>query len=272
MQSFHAHKSDILSLAANQEGSVLFAAGIDGKTTMFNLVESAPNTFTPSGTVEWTMTHTRQFHTHDIRSLVLLEWIDCPPPMVSRKRALPAPPSGARPPQKQSSGRVLFDHLISGGVDTQLTVLSNPIPRFPHTSVQPVRLPPFPKQPMAHLCRGKRLLLTHDDDRLSLWKIGTSQPTCEAAALPEVVKEPTAIPLPVQQGPEFLLDIRVRDGMHILCSDIHRDGSWIAACDAENVHLYRVMVGCAGAFDDGAGVFEVGRVTLFSFLLDDGQP
>lgn len=264
LQSFNSHDNDVLSIAANHDGSIMYAAGMDGKIVMFNHVRAVTDEFTmdngaqdnSSSLKQWAMTHNRRFHTHDVRSLVLLEWLDIAPPMQQSSKSLKRGRNGVASASAQQasgfSGRVIMDHLISGGVDTQLSVLAHPSDRFPRAIMQPVRLSPFPKQPMTHICAEKRLLLTHDNDRLALWRLGNALEVTTGTATEAILtqeqtaaapKVPTAELLPLQTGPEFLLELRVRDGMHVLCSDISSDGQWIAACDATRVHLFQIKVG-----------------------------
>jgi hypothetical protein len=127
--------------------------------------------------------------------------------------------------------------------------MCNPLQRFSRATAQPLRFSPFANQPMASACAKHRLLLTHDQDTLALWRIGQSLQSIQESAqdaaaqgLPKTAKEPTAETLALEQAPEFVLEMRMRDGLHILSSAISRNGMWIAACDAARVHLYKITV------------------------------
>uniref|UniRef100_A0A6P8I1P2 U3 small nucleolar RNA-associated protein 4 homolog n=1 Tax=Actinia tenebrosa TaxID=6105 RepID=A0A6P8I1P2_ACTTE len=103
IESYNAHKADVLSLCINEEEDTVFSAGVDSKIVSFKLTKKGQNK-------KWIKTNSNRVHTHDVRALAMNE------------------------PK---------DMLVSGGVDTKLAVYSlskftesNPklVPPFPHKS------------------------------------------------------------------------------------------------------------------------------------------
>ncbi|KAK2953509.1 putative U3 small nucleolar RNA-associated protein 4 like protein [Blattamonas nauphoetae] len=115
LHSFTRHHSDVLTMAFQEDGKTLFAAGADGRITQYSLI-SLPNTRqSKSGSMdidsdmsEWRFVSIIKAHVHDIRSLALYE------------------------------GSTDRHFIISGGVDTTMNIISL-LPSGLETSTLPPR-------------------------------------------------------------------------------------------------------------------------------------
>ncbi|KAJ1545491.1 U3 small nucleolar RNA-associated protein 4, partial [Cladochytrium tenue] len=150
------HGADALCLAASSgpvpgsndaaaagRGPVLFSSGVDRKVVQFCLAPTGlanrPWSWVPAGE--------RRYHSHDVRALALLS----------------TPPSSG-------GGRALrIDALVSGGVDTALTIAS-PTSTFP--SCRLLRMPMFPQRPLVSVAERARLLLSRADTSVKVWALG----------------------------------------------------------------------------------------------------
>ncbi len=226
VQSFQSHTADILTLAVNQDGDTIFASGIDHKIVMFRL--SVPEGASVHSVPKWITSKHRRFHTHDVRSMVWLEQrqVNSTQAPLKRKlnnkhRAPAAPPSG-------------MSILISGGVDTFLTIFPNPVERFLNSSIQPVRLTPFQRSPVGQMSSEKRLLVSFSQDCVSLWSLGKSQVASKN-------DDARYMPLPIQEGPRFVMELKMQNGLHVVAATLSPNGRWLAVIDARSaLRLYEI--------------------------------
>lgn len=65
LQSFKSHTADVLCLASNKAGNILFSAGIDCKTIMYRIINKENQ--------QWANVAGRRFHKHDVRAMALYE-------------------------------------------------------------------------------------------------------------------------------------------------------------------------------------------------------
>mgnify|MGYP001807574930 CR=1 FL=1 len=103
---FNQHRADVLALAATEDGSAVFAAGVDSRVAQFARVAGAA----PGQPDGWAYTHYKRPHTHDVRALALL--------------AMPGVGRGERAERGERGGGGGAGNanavLLSGGVDAQL--------------------------------------------------------------------------------------------------------------------------------------------------------
>ncbi|KTW30377.1 hypothetical protein T552_00850 [Pneumocystis carinii B80] len=65
LQSFKSHTADVLCLASNRAGNILFSAGVDCKTIMYRIINKENQ--------QWADVAGRRFHRHDVRAMALYE-------------------------------------------------------------------------------------------------------------------------------------------------------------------------------------------------------
>ncbi|KAI8801389.1 quinon protein alcohol dehydrogenase-like superfamily [Cladochytrium replicatum] len=211
-QSQKAHAADILCMASNAAGNVVFTAGVDRQIVQFKYTVlshstgpalSGPSVMTSDQPhlKRWIMTAQKRYHSHDVRALALLE---------------------GRP----------VDSLVSGGVDTQLTI-SQPASEFP--IVSHIRLPPFPLQPLISVSRGARAVMCRYLDRVKVWKVGTGIP-------PVIPLSDLADGTRIKLGHKHRLwfEIAPKVSSHLTASAISDNGNWVALADLESVKLFKI--------------------------------
>jgi hypothetical protein len=233
LQSFQPYENDVLALAINLNGDQIFAAGIDGRLTMLQRVN-----------YKWSVVQQRRIHMNDIRSLVWVQKYAAP---TAKPAASSTNHGGGKrsrgdadddsdnhqdgDTQKRNKQQLMVDVLISGGVDTYLTLQVEPTQRFSssrsHQFQQPVRIPPFPtprqqQQPMVRVCAKQRLLVSYQADTVSIWRLGRPSRTVDSGT--------DLIPI-VGGGGEFLAQIKLRAGRHVQFIDIDRNGQYLAVGD-----------------------------------------
>ncbi|KAI8812714.1 quinon protein alcohol dehydrogenase-like superfamily [Cladochytrium replicatum] len=211
-QSQKAHAADILCMISNAAGNVVFTAGVDRQIVQFKYTvlshSTGPALSGPSVKASdlphlnrWIMTAQKRYHSHDVRALALLE---------------------GRP----------VDSLVSGGVDTQLTI-SQPASEFP--IVSHIRLPPFPLQPLVSVSRGARAVMCRYPDRVKVWKVGTGN----------LCVDFRCTRCSMYQKKESLLhrlwfEIAPTVASHLTASGISDNGKWVALADLESVKLFKI--------------------------------
>ncbi|CAG8487478.1 2874_t:CDS:10 [Acaulospora morrowiae] len=134
-QKFNAHDADVLCLASNQEGTIVFSSGVDRKCFLFRLVDSGIVDEGDSKKIDpWVLAGFRRSHLHDVRSIALSE----------------------------------DQALVSGGVDAVMVVY--PLDNFLQGNIR--RLPFVPQKPLISISKSKRLLMYRNDNQIKLWKLG----------------------------------------------------------------------------------------------------
>ncbi|KAG4302663.1 hypothetical protein PCK1_001018 [Pneumocystis canis] len=105
LQSFKCHAADVMCLASNKDGNILFSAGVDRKTILYRIVNKE--------TQQWADVAGRRFHKHDIRAMALYESED-------------------------------IDMLVTGGVDMTLAIVPvMKFMKRAHRIIQPVPQKPI---------------------------------------------------------------------------------------------------------------------------------
>lgn len=216
-QNFKTNDADVLSICTNDEKNVIYAAGVDAKIAQLSLVKK-----------KWVMVQRRRIHTHDIRSLV---WVQRRKPWAFDKKRkgsdVDSEESDAARTLKQP---FLIDALVSGGIDSNLTVMLNPATSFNSQEVQPTRFSPFPAHSPITLCKSKRMILCHLENRLCLWSLGKSVQT-------EAIQQGF---LPIAEETKFMAEIFLPEKNNVVCSALSDNGEWIFAGDVfGKQHLYR---------------------------------
>jgi len=131
LQSFRAHRADVLSLCVSEEQTSIYAAGIDPRVLEFRLINSYSGG--GDGPSKWVKGRETHSHTHDIRALTCCR-----------------------------------NTLFSGGVDTKLIVNSmtkNKAGKKLH------KMLPFPAKPLASSSMKRSLVLFQYPKHLELMKL-----------------------------------------------------------------------------------------------------
>ncbi|KAI8330637.1 WD40-repeat-containing domain protein [Chlamydoabsidia padenii] len=117
--------------------------------------------------------------------------------------------------------------IVSGGVDVEM--VSSPALEYPR--LQQNRITPFARKHLISVSKSHRLVMARFFDTISLWKLGQAGKldTTVVGSLPEMY-EPH----------DFLLKIQLKDDCYITSAALSENGQWVAACDVENVRLFRL--------------------------------
>lgn len=154
-QLIKAHLADVLCLAANKEGTIVYSSGVDRVIVQHRQVPTKLSSSTSSSSLKmmkWIPAVQRRYHSHDVRALALN-------------------PS--------------TDMLVSGGVDTTL-IVSTPASKFDH--VKQRRMPLWPTvqgtggvgggRQTVSFVKEMRWMVEHCRDGLGIrvWTLGTGTP------------------------------------------------------------------------------------------------
>jgi U3 small nucleolar RNA-associated protein 4 len=129
LQTIKVHDADVLCLAASDDGKRVYSSGVDQKIIKMELIEQ-------DGITKWKHTGSKRYHTHDVRSILLIE--DKP-----------------------------WDVLVSGGIDTSL-IFSGPTQDFDRMKQE--RLGIVPRGVFSHAAEPK-FVMTLFDDSCRIWKL-----------------------------------------------------------------------------------------------------
>jgi U3 small nucleolar RNA-associated protein 4 len=144
IKSVQAHDADVLCLALDAAGAIVYSSGIDRKVV--KLANIAQNSINQNDTgdealpqlfQDWIIAGSKKYHTHDVRAMIYL-------------------------PNRQ------WDALVSGGVDTSL-IISGPTANFSKMKQQRLGIVPQ-KSPVSYSSKD-RLMICHFDDSVRLWQL-----------------------------------------------------------------------------------------------------
>ncbi|EFJ48124.1 hypothetical protein VOLCADRAFT_91388 [Volvox carteri f. nagariensis] len=231
LHRFTQHRADVLALAAMDDGTAVFAAGVDSQVAMFTrvggVVHGGGRTSQPES---WVYTHYKRPHTHDVRALALL--------------ALPDGDGGR--------GAV----LLSGGVDAQL--IAYPARTF--LQEHPHRLCKCPQRPICQASAASAVgvkgaatpppsrLIVAQHDLLDVWQLAAAAaPTAAAAEAFE------GTPLELLAAPRHLARVRVK-GTRIAAASLSPSGAFVAFTTPAGTRVCRLEAGAAGAGGGAAAV------------------
>ncbi|KAJ3003082.1 U3 small nucleolar RNA-associated protein 4 [Thoreauomyces humboldtii] len=207
--TMRAHGADVLCIVGNKAGNKVWTSGVDRKVVQFSFVSNAASKGNrqvdaanpaPKALSKWIVSGDKRFHSHDVRALALME---------------------NRP----------YDALISGGVDTTLTV-STPLSEFPF--LKQFRMPSFPHRSIVQMTTsGSRLMLARFQDHVKVWRLGKPA----AFNRPDKLANYT----PVDHQRETLLyTIKTKNATNLSAAAISEEGKWICISDMESVKLFTV--------------------------------
>ncbi|KAJ3120006.1 U3 small nucleolar RNA-associated protein 4 [Nowakowskiella sp. JEL0407] len=195
-QAIKSHLADILCLVASKDGTTIYSSGIDRKVIQYRMVK----TKVPSA--PWVLSGEKRYHSHDVRAIALFE---------------------DRP----------IDALVTGGVDTQLTV-SQPASKFPN-DVYHTRTSALTTSPMVSFAKTSGLVLARFSESLKLFKLGTALPT--GTPLTELNDKER---LDVGHFHKLLLELNLQVSSNITAAAISDNGKWIVVSDIFCVKLFRI--------------------------------
>ncbi|KAM0786467.1 hypothetical protein ACM66B_001929 [Microbotryomycetes sp. NB124-2] len=250
MQSFKAHKADVLCLAVGPDGKSIYSSGVDQKTTEFRLVtvsSSAPNA---KPTKRWIQASGRRLHSHDVRSLVV-----SPPYALT----MPLAPT-------QVASKPLVPVLTSGGLDLSLVIVSvsqtetpghsikknprrlqNPVSdatstEFESTTHRKAAYVPQRNLPFA-VARNGRLLMCRRERSIGIWQLGDPKAfrkQTRAAVQGEAQDEDDDDDVEDEAGWSKVLEMDFKLQTNLIASAISNDGNWLAVSDLYETKLFRL--------------------------------
>ena len=219
-----AHDADVLALACNPAGDVVFSAGIDSKVACLGSTQGDGVSVATQALPPWTLLGYKRAHTHDVRVLVTALF-----PQGSAEST--GGESAASAGDGLSGGAFM---LLSAGTDAQIIAYAadNFVKEHP---VRVVRAPPGPCLSVATGTGDLPLMLCTYSTWLDLWRLGASSAITagqhHAAASFELAAAPT-----------HLARIHVRCKRHLVCSTLSADGRMAAASDAFAPHLFAIAL------------------------------
>ncbi|KAK4701683.1 U3 small nucleolar RNA-associated protein 4, partial [Phenoliferia sp. Uapishka_3] len=254
VQSFRAHKADVLCLTVGSTGTSLFTSGVDQKTSEFRLVTVSSTRSSSGPSSRWIQASGRRLHSHDVRSLI-----------VSPPYAFPisSPPATSTP---------IVPILTSAGLDLSLVIvpisppappssrpspgtksLKNPVSDAPsiefETTVHrraayvPQRSKPF------EVAREARLLVCRRDRTLGVWRVEEGKGGSgggegksgwkrrqELFGLQGEEEEDVA----PAKGWSKIIDMELKLQTNLVASAVSSDGKWLAVSDLFETKLFRL--------------------------------
>ncbi|XP_048765996.1 U3 small nucleolar RNA-associated protein 4 homolog [Ostrea edulis] len=117
--------------------------------------------------------------------------------------------------------------VISGGVDTNLHV--NRLGKEKNKR----KIRAIPVYQLVDVAKEKNALLLQYPDYLELWRLGYTRKTSnkDGEMLPEEVP------------PQKLIQLKSKDGQHIVCSAISSQANWMSYSDLDGLKLYKITMG-----------------------------
>lgn len=221
-----AHDADVLALACNPAGDVVFSAGVDGKLACLGSTQADGVTATGGSHVvpPWTVLGHKRAHTHDVRALATAPFPHGSAESTGGESAV----SGG-----DSSNSFM---LLSAGTDAQVIAYAadNFMKEHP---VRVVRAPPGPCLSIAAGTNDQPLLLCTYATWLDLWRLGASNSSLQTAG-----QQQGAVSMELAAAPSHLARIHVRCKRNLLCCALSADGRQAAASDAFATHLFTVAL------------------------------
>ncbi|GAB5365914.1 hypothetical protein AAMO2058_001099400 [Amorphochlora amoebiformis] len=154
---FSDHNADVTGLVAESNSKILYSASADGTVAQYMMIgSSSSHTHENVNTSPyWVKTHTRKWHSHDIRAL-----------------AISKPTLEAAHGKQSEKRRGYGEWLVTGGVDTCLSVVS--ADRF---SQHPKKILPVPHRTQCSIGNRKDspypLLMSFQGKTITIWRLGS---------------------------------------------------------------------------------------------------
>lgn len=136
------HRSDVMCLAYDPSTNSIYSSGVDSRIIKMNFVaQGSSDTLVGA----WVVTSVTKHHSHNVRALAYL----------------PKP----------------HNLICSGGIDSSLCFM--PIHTQNKKAQKVARMPMYPHKPAISFSSPARLLMSHFEDNIKLWKIGKISSTSE---------------------------------------------------------------------------------------------
>ncbi|XP_021354658.1 U3 small nucleolar RNA-associated protein 4 homolog [Mizuhopecten yessoensis] len=189
IKAFLSHKADVFCLCVDKSETSVLSSGVDSTVVQFEYT----STQMESDWKVWVKSLTHFRHTHDVRGLALAN-----------------------------------DHIVSGGVDTNLIVyrlqsLKKKIWR---------KLAPVPHRSMVQVARDAELVVLKYTDYLEVWRLGYTNKTSETDG--EI--------LPLQSNPLNLVQLKNKSSEPIICFAISSHGNVVAFSDQDSIRAYKLVI------------------------------
>ncbi|CAG8440810.1 9401_t:CDS:10 [Dentiscutata heterogama] len=201
LQKFKAHNADVLCLASNKEGTMVFSSGVDRKCNSFRIADyfttqSSNDDFSENN---WVLVGFRRTHLHDVRAMALRE-------------------------------DLTDKFFVSGGVDA--SILVSYFDGFPEDKLQ--RLPFIPQKPLISISKSKKLLMYRSYNQIKIWRLGN-------AKLPDSWKFEQIPNLDLIEPQQAILEMTLKGNYNLMASALSEDGEWIAVSDIETIKVFKVQ-------------------------------
>ncbi|XP_069113108.1 U3 small nucleolar RNA-associated protein 4 homolog [Argopecten irradians] len=189
IKSFLSHKADVFCLCVDKTEMSVLSSGVDSTVVQFEYTSTQKD----SDWKVWVKSLAHFRHTHDVRSLALAN-----------------------------------DHIVSGGVDTNLVVYR----LQPGKKKVWRKLAPIPHRSMVQVARQAEMVILKYTDYLEVWRLGHTNKTSKTDG--EI--------LPLQSNPLKLVQLKNKSSEPIVCFAISSHGNMVAFSDQDSIRAYRLII------------------------------
>ncbi|GAA6060685.1 hypothetical protein JCM10212_005067 [Sporobolomyces blumeae] len=248
LQSFKAHKSDVLCLGVGSDGSSIFTSGIDQKTVEFRLVSVA--SARSDANLRWIQSSGRRLHSHDVRAIV----VSPPYEPYASTRASGTTPTSKTVPVMTSAGLDLSLILTPVAPPRSTTTsskrktpqLANPVSNNPSITFESTvhrRAAYVPQRSRPFSVAGGdngRLLVGRRDRSVTIWRLG------EPRTATGIHPGDSDAPAHEGSGWDKLVELEFKLQTNLVASEVSPDGRWLAVSDLYETKLFRLTSSRAG--------------------------
>jgi U3 small nucleolar RNA-associated protein 4 len=198
------NKADVLDLDVTNDGSKVFASGVDSRVVCIErpIVEST-STASSAESRKWIMTTAQRPHTHDVRAVAI-----CREPLKFTHEG--------------ETTTTVKETLFTGGVDTKLCTYQ--VKGFQKT--RPKTLYPWPTFSPISIATEARLLMIRREDRIHLHRLGPKQS--------DSLSSPVIIP----DEDTLVGTLEVKSASNLKCTAISANGRFVALSDDSSLFLF----------------------------------
>ncbi|XP_033755544.1 U3 small nucleolar RNA-associated protein 4 homolog [Pecten maximus] len=189
IKSFLSHKADVFCLCVDKTETSVLSSGVDSTVVQFEYTSTQKD----SDWKVWVKSLAHFRHTHDVRSLALAN-----------------------------------DHIVSGGVDTNLVVYRLQLGKKKMWR----KLAPIPHQSMVQVARQAEMVVLKYTNYLEVWRLGHTNKTSQTDG--EI--------LPLQSNPLKLVQLKNKSSEPIVCFAISSHGNLVAFSDQDSIRAYRLVI------------------------------
>lgn len=191
IKSYTSHKADVFCLCVDKAETSVLSSGVDSTVVQFEFISTQKD----SDWRMWVKSLSHFRHTHDVRALALVN-----------------------------------DHIVSGGLDTNLIVYKLPIMKGKKKTWR--KVPSIPHRSMVQVARDAEMVVLQYTNSLEVWQLGRSNKTSPVNG--EI--------LPLQSNPVKLVQLKNKSDEPIVCFTVSSHGNFIALSDQNCIRAYNLIL------------------------------